>query len=220
MIELCCATGNRAKLREFEQASGGEFAIRGCAPFDCPETGDTFEANARQKALCYSSRTEAEWLFADDSGLVVDALAGEPGIYSARYAGEPGNDRANNDLVLRKLRGVPAAERTARFVCVIALVRAGRMAACFRGCVEGLVLEEPDGAGRFGYDPLFYYPPLGASFGRLSAEDKWRCSHRGNAFRAMLAWMRRAAPRGAAVESGEWRVESGTQERGARGCGG
>ena len=190
MIELYCATGNRGKLREFEQASGGEIAIRGCAPLDCPETGDTFEANARQKALCYSRREAAEWLFADDSGLVVDALGGEPGIYSARYAGAPGNDRANNDLLLRKLRGAPAAERTARFVCVIALARAGRTAACFRGSVEGLVLEAPDGAGGFGYDSLFYFPPLGASFGRLSAENKWRCSHRGKAFRAMLAWLR------------------------------
>ncbi len=190
MIELFCATGNRAKLREFENASGAEVSIRGCGPFDCPETGDSFAANAQQKALCYGSRVEAEWLFADDSGLVVDALGGDPGIHSARYAGEPRNDRANNDLVLRRLRGVPRAERTARFVCAIALLRAGRPAACFHGRVEGLVLEEPDGEGGFGYDPLFYFPPLGASFGRLDAEDKWRCSHRGNAFRAMLAWLR------------------------------
>ncbi len=190
MIEIFCATGNRAKLREFESASGAEISIRGCGPFDCPETGDTLEANAQQKALCYSSRVEAEWLFADDSGLVVDALGGEPGVHSARYAGEPRSERANNDLLLRRLRGVPRAERTARFVCSIALLRWGRMAACFQGRVEGLVLDAPDGEGGFGYDPLFYFPPLGASFGRLGAENKWRCSHRGNAFRAMLAWLR------------------------------
>ncbi len=190
MLELRCATGNRAKLREFENFADGEFLIRGCELFDCPETGYTFEANAKQKALCYSSRIEAEWLFADDSGLVVDALGGDPGIRSARYAGEPRDDRANNDLVLHRLRGVPQAARTARFVCSIALARAGCLAACFHGCVDGLVLEEPDGEGGFGYDPLFYCPPLDTSFGRVSAADKRRYSHRGNAFRAMRAWLR------------------------------
>ncbi len=189
MIELVCATGNKGKLREFEEASGDNFSVRGCPPLDCPETGNSFEANARQKALCYSNQVEAEWLFADDSGLVVDALNGEPGIYSARYAGEPSDNQANNELVLENLQGIAREERTARFVCAIALTRFGQAAACFQGTVEGYILDGPEGDGGFGYDPLFYFPPLGTSFGSATAKDKWRYSHRRNAFRQMLAWL-------------------------------
>lgn len=190
MIELVCATGNKGKLREFEEASGDEFSIRGCAPLDCPETGNSFAANASQKALCYSKHIDAEWLFADDSGLVVDALDGEPGIYSARYAGEHSDDQANNRLLLENLRGVPRDKRTARFVCAIALIRSGEVEACFDGQVEGYILEEPQGDAGFGYGPLFYFAPLGRSFGVASADEKWHYSHRGNAFRQMLTWLR------------------------------
>ncbi len=190
MLELVCATSNRHKLAEFQLAAGERILLRGCGPLDCPETGDTFEANALQKALCYAAVNEAEWLFADDSGLVVDSLGGAPGIHSARYAGVEASDLANNRLLLKNLAGVPQGRRTARFVCSIALLRNGSPAATFRGEAEGRVLRRHSGSGGFGYDPLFHYPPLGRSFGRLSPAVKWGHSHRGKAFRALLAWIR------------------------------
>lgn len=188
MLELVCATSNEHKLLEFQRAGRG-IRIRGCAPLDCPETGDTFEANALQKALCYAAAEQPEWLFADDSGLEVDALGGAPGILSARYAGEDCDDLENNRLLLRRLQDVPREQRTARFVCAIALVRHGAHVATFRGEVEGRILRRHSGRGGFGYDPLFHYPPLGTSFGRLPREIKWLHSHRREAYRAMLAWL-------------------------------
>ena len=188
MLELVCATSNEHKLLEFRRAAHGVL-LRGRESVDCPETGHTFEANAVQKALCYAAREQADWLFADDSGIEVDALDGAPGIYSARFAGDGCDDAANNRLLLRKLESVPRAERTARFVCCIALVRSGRHVRTFRGEVEGRILRRRSGGQGFGYDPLFHYPPLGKSFGRLSGEIKWLHSHRGKAFRSMLRWI-------------------------------
>ena len=190
MLELVCATSNQHKLLEFQNAAGGDVHVRGCLPRECPETGATFEANALEKAICYASAEEVEWLFADDSGIEVDALGGAPGVLSARFAGPECNDLANNRLLLRRLELVPNHERTARFVCSIALVRNGEPIATFRGEVEGRILRKHSGRRGFGYDPLFHYPPLGKSFGRLSSESKWEHSHRGKAFRAMLAWIR------------------------------
>jgi len=192
MIELVCATSNKHKLAEFQRAEP-EIRIRGCASRDCPETGDTFEANALQKALCYAVAERVEWLFADDSGLEVDALDGAPGILSARYAGEGCSDLDNNRLLLHRLQNVPRERRTARFVCAIALVHRGAHIATFRGEVEGLVLRRHSGREGFGYDPLFHFPPVGTSFGRLPGEVKWQYSHRGKAFRDMLAWLRKDA---------------------------
>lgn len=188
MLELVCATSNEHKLLEFQRAGPG-IRIRGCAQRDCPETGDTFEANALEKALCYAAAEQAEWLFADDSGLEVAALGGAPGVLSARYAGEGCSDIDNNRLLLHRLQGVPRERRTARFVCTIALVRHGAHVATFRGEVEGLVLRRHSGHEGFGYDPLFHFPPLGTSFGRLHRETKWLHSHRGEAYRAMLDWL-------------------------------
>ena len=188
MLELVCATSNKHKLLEFQQAGPG-IRIRGCVSRDCPETGDTFEANALQKALCYAVAERAEWLFADDSGLEVDALGGAPGIRSARYAGEDSDDLQNNRLLLSRLQDTPRERRTARFVCAIALLRDGAHVATFRGKAEGLILHRHSGRKGFGYDPLFHYPPLGMSFGRLPRETKWLHSHRGEAYRAMLAWL-------------------------------
>ena len=190
MLELACATSNRGKLREFRLASGREISIAGCPPADCPETGRTFEENAVQKALCYHAAHPCEWLFADDSGLEVDFLDGAPGIFSARFAGPAASDRENNLLLLSKLEGVPPGRRTARFVCAIALLRDGKLASTFRGEAAGRILERRAGSQGFGYDPLFYFPPLDASFGNMSGETKWQHSHRGQAFRAMLAWLR------------------------------
>ncbi len=189
MLELVCATSNKHKLLEFQRASGPSVLVRGCESHDCPETGTSFEANAIQKALCYSHWSRAEWLFADDSGLVVDALDGAPGILSARYAGPGSNALANNRLLLRRLEEVPRPQRTARFVCAIALLRNGSLAETFRGQVEGFILRRHSGNYGFGYDPLFHYAPMGKSFGCLPPDVKWEHSHRGRAYRAMLDWI-------------------------------
>jgi XTP/dITP diphosphohydrolase len=186
-VTLYCATGNPGKLREF-QMSAGQTAIRvEMAPGfgdiqPCEETGATFEENAVLKAKYYGALAPGP-LFADDSGLEVDALGGAPGVYSARFAGPHATDEANNQLLLERMRGV--RDRVARFVCVIALVDGGRLAGTFRGEVEGEILEEARGANGFGYDPLFYYPPFGCTLGEASAERKLQVSHRGKALRAL-----------------------------------
>ena len=183
---LYCATSNPGKLAEFRQGAPAGVRILSAGPFDCPETGGSFEENAVQKALCYAERL-SELVFADDSGLEVDALDGEPGIHSARYAGPGASDEQNRALLLRNLRH--CRRPRARFVCVLALARAGRLLATSEGVAEGEILDAPIGDGGFGYDPLFYYPPLGRTFAQLSVPEKFAHSHRGKAFRAMLAWL-------------------------------
>ncbi len=184
-MTLYCATGNEGKLREFRLAAGAGFAIEPLMGIAAPEeTGSTFEENAAEKAVYYS-RSAPGLLFADDSGLEVDALDGAPGIYSARYAG---NDAANNARVLQELENV--TNRAARFVSVIALAEQGRLVKTFRGEVEGEILSEARGTGGFGYDPLFWYPPFGCSLAEVEAERKHAVSHRGKALEAMLAWLR------------------------------
>ena len=190
-MKLYCATGNAGKLREFRLA--GELlgvdveALPELKKITAPEeTGATFEENARLKAAYYSQFAPG-LLFADDSGLVVDALGGEPGVYSARYAGEHATDEENNRLVLQRLGD--NRDRTARFVCVIALAQGGEVVETFRGEAEGELLREARGPAGFGYDPLFYYPPFGCSFGEVDGEKKFGVSHRGNAVRAMFDWV-------------------------------
>jgi XTP/dITP diphosphohydrolase len=156
----------------------------------CEETGDTFEENAVQKAIYYGAHTSG-WLFAEDSGLEVDALNGEPGVYSARYAGSNATDDENNALVLRRLGA--AQDRRARFVCVIALVHGGSLVRTFRGSVEGEILHEPVGTRGFGYDPIFYYAPFGCSFGEVETERKQLVSHRGAALKLLAEFMKRKA---------------------------
>ena len=187
-MKIWCASGNAGKLREFRlagQLHGIDIEpLPNLKSIPAPEeTGATFEENAHLKASFYSRFAEG-LLFADDSGLVVDALDGEPGVYSARYAGEHATDDANNQLVLERLGENP--NRTARFVCVIALAKGGDVVDTFRGEVEGEMLHEAHGPGGFGYDPLFYYPPFESSFGEVDDEKKFSVSHRGNAIRAML----------------------------------
>ena len=148
------------------------------------EDGATFEENAIKKALHYGPHADG-LLFADDSGLEVEALGGAPGVYSARFSGPHATDETNNRLLLQKLRGV--ANRKARFVCKIALVEGPRIVGVYRGAVEGVILDEPRGSGGFGYDPLFYCPAFGCTFGEATAEQKFSLSHRGQAVRAMLA---------------------------------
>jgi XTP/dITP diphosphohydrolase len=201
-LRLYCATSNAGKLRDFRVAAGERIQIAGLPPLPCPEEGSTFEQNAVSKALCYSraalrdaalSSERPLYVFADDSGIEVDALDGQPGVWSARFSGPEASDRSNNELLLERLRGVPAAQRSARFVCWIALTRDGEILKTFHGTVEGRILDAPAGAGGFGYDPLFFYPPLARGFGELSAEEKWAHSHRGRAFRRLLEWLA-AAP--------------------------
>jgi XTP/dITP diphosphohydrolase len=190
-MKIWCASGNAGKLREFRLA--GQLLNVDVEPLPdlksiaAPEeTGATFEENAALKASYYS-RFAPGLLFADDSGLAVDALSGAPGVYSARYAGEHATDDDNNRLVLERLAGNP--NRTARFVCVIALAKDGEVVKTFRGEVEGQMLNEARGPGGFGYDPLFYYPSFGCSFGEVDDAKKFGVSHRGNAVRAMLEFL-------------------------------
>jgi XTP/dITP diphosphohydrolase len=150
----------------------------------CVEDGATFEENAVIKARHYG-RHAPGLLFADDSGLEVEALGGAPGVYSARFSGPQATDAGNNRLLLEKLRDVK--NRTARFVCAIALVEGERVRGVYRGAVEGEILEEPHGSAGFGYDPLFYFPPFGCTFGEASDDRKFSVSHRGQALLAMLA---------------------------------
>ena len=148
----------------------------------------TFADNARKKALHYSRFTDGSVL-ADDSGLAVDALRGAPGIKSRRFAGPAATDADNNVKLLGLLSAVPAAKRTARFVCELVLARGGELRAQFRGVAEGLILSEPRGEGGFGYDPLFLDPETGKTFAELLPEEKLARSHRGRAFRALLDWL-------------------------------
>lgn len=193
-MKVYCATTNPGKLREFRLAAEtyapGRFEIvslpdvKDIEPPD--ETGDTFEANAAEKAMFYSTHAPG-LLFADDSGLEVDALNGAPGVLSARFAGEGATDEDNNRLLVARLRDKP--DRTGRFVCVIALAQAGRLIRTFRGAVEGRIIDEPRGPNGFGYDPLFYYEPFGCTFGEVPGDRKLGVSHRGAALKAMIEWL-------------------------------
>jgi XTP/dITP diphosphohydrolase len=193
-LTLYCATTNAGKLREFrlaaEKFGGGRLEITPVPNIGniepAEETGATFEANAVEKALYYGKHASGP-LFADDSGLEVPALGDLPGVQSARFAGPGATDQANNKLLLKKLRGVDA--RAGRFVCVIALVENGRLLRTFRGVVEGRILDVPAGSNGFGYDPLFWYPPFGCSFGEVSGERKLLVSHRGRALKEMIDWL-------------------------------
>jgi len=160
------------------------------APPEPEEDQDTFEGNARLKALYYA-RTTGQTSLAEDSGLEVDALAGAPGVFSARYAGEQGTraerDRANNEKLLAELAGVPAARRAARFVCTLAVADAdGRILAEARGVYEGVIALAPRGENGFGYDPLLFLPELGRTSAELSPAEKHARSHRGHALRELV----------------------------------
>jgi XTP/dITP diphosphohydrolase len=193
MIIYACSS-NRAKLEELVLA-GRESGLAdlkieplpGLTQIPAPdENGRTFEENAKIKAEFYSSLTE-EFVLADDSGLEVAALDGAPGIYSARYAGPNATDADNNVLLLRRLENQD--HRAARFVCAVALARAGRVCTTVRGTVEGEILGQPRGNRGFGYDPLFFYPPLGRTFAELSRNEKFAVSHRGQALRRLFTYL-------------------------------
>jgi XTP/dITP diphosphohydrolase len=191
VLRLYCATSNPGKLREFRSSASAEWPIeplpdlhRIAAP---EETGQTFEENAMLKARYYAQYAPESAVFAEDSGLEVDALGGAPGVYSARFAGLGADDAGNNELLLERLRN--ESDRRARYVAVIALIMPGQLVRTFRGTVEGEILRELRGSGGFGYDPLFFYPPFGAGFGEVPAERKLAVSHRGRAVQKMMAFL-------------------------------
>lgn len=150
------------------------------------ENAPTFAENAAGKALNYSQHCE-EMVFADDSGLVVPALGGAPGVKSARYAGAGATDAQRIEKLLNEMRGKTGNQRAAHFVCAIALAKEGRALAIVTDAVHGEILESPRGTAGFGYDPVFYFPALRKTFAELSSEEKNRHSHRGKAFRKLLA---------------------------------
>jgi XTP/dITP diphosphohydrolase len=192
MILHACSS-NAGKLAEFSLAAeqtGSEFQILplpGLEQIAPPEeTGKTFEENAILKALYYS-RFGEELVFADDSGLEVEALGGAPGILSARFAGPEATDEENSRLLLKSMR--EREQRGARFVTAIALAKVGKLITVAHGNVAGNILTEARGTGGFGYDPLFFYPALTRSFGELSNAEKFAVSARGNATRNLLRWL-------------------------------
>ena len=155
-----------------------------------PENGDSYEANAIIKAR-HAAATTGLPALADDSGLEVDALGGEPGVFTARFGGEGLTQDQRNDLLIRRLTGVPQADRTARFRAAIALVRPGIDPVVFEGTCEGRILEAPAAGGGFGYDPVFYSFDLNTAFSEAGKDAKNRVSHRGRAVAALLAWLTR-----------------------------
>jgi XTP/dITP diphosphohydrolase len=161
------------------------------------EDGVTFEQNARIKAQYYSRFAPGELVLAEDSGLMVDALNGAPGVHSARYAavlhsGAPSevnsDDQANNQALISQLKSLTGDQHPGKYMCVIALARDSQTLAAFIGEAPGRLLITPRGTEGFGYDPLFYFPALGKTFAELSLEEKRKHSHRGKAFRQFLDW--------------------------------
>lgn len=194
-MQVLIATNNKGKKKDFEAllAPLGIDVLTLAdmdEPFDVEETGTTFEANARLKAEATANHY-GTIVIADDSGLVIDALNGEPGVYSARYAGEAKDDEANIDLVLERLQGVPEEERTARFVATLAVAYPNEpeRTTFYVGTCEGRILEERRGKNGFGYDPIFFVPSLDRSMAELTLEEKGAISHRGAAIRQLAeAW--------------------------------
>ena len=189
MKKIILATGNRHKVEEisallddflFEVSSLKEYS----EVIMAEEDRDTFAGNAAKKAEAVSHAT-GEIALADDSGLGVEALSGRPGVLSARYAGENGNDEANNSLLLRELKDIPPEKRRAKFTCAMALTVPGDQTYIVEESCSGLIVTEPRGSEGFGYDPLFYYEPAGLTFAEMPAEEKNKVSHRGKALRRM-----------------------------------
>jgi XTP/dITP diphosphohydrolase len=196
MKTILVATTNQGKLRDFAGAADSYgIAVQPVPGFatlpEVHEDGTTFAANAIKKAEAYSRQAPGHFVLADDSGLEVLALKGAPGLHSARYAASAPNanadDAANNTKLLREL--APYADRSARFVCVIAVARDGRSLATFEGEASGIVLTECRGTDGFGYDPLFFVPAANKTFAEMDATEKAQYSHRGAAFRKFLDWL-------------------------------
>jgi XTP/dITP diphosphohydrolase len=184
--DLLLASQNPGKLAEMKELVAGlPFRVLSPADFGMraapEETGASFIENAILKARHYA-RTSGRLTVADDSGLSVDALDGGPGLYSSRFGGEGASDADRNRLLLAKLQGVPAERRGARFTSAVAVARGDGLLFQTVASVEGRIAEAPCGPNGFGYDPLFFYPPFGRTFGEVAPEEKARVSHRGQAF--------------------------------------
>ncbi|MEG0806238.1 MAG: XTP/dITP diphosphatase [Lachnospiraceae bacterium] len=184
-MRIIFATGNQHKMKEVREILGGTgIEIQSMKDagieIDIVEDGNTFEENALIKAKAVAQFTD-DLVLADDSGLEIDALGGEPGIYSARYAGEDTSYSIKNQLILERLEGVPDAERTARFVCAIAAVFPDKKNLVVRGTFEGQIGHIPGGENGFGYDPIFYVPECGCTSSQMSPQEKNKRSHRGQA---------------------------------------
>ena len=189
---LYLGTGNLHKVSEFGRLAPPTLSILPSPAPSVEETGSTFFANAfikaKNAALAFSG-PPGQWVFADDSGLVVPALGGEPGVFSARYAGADATDLENREALLRKMKGIPPEERGAFFVCtlVVALSGSGRLVGAASGSVTGKIARGPMGDGGFGYDPLFVPEGYRVSFGLMAPDEKNRLSHRARAFRRLLS---------------------------------
>jgi XTP/dITP diphosphohydrolase len=190
MKKIILATSNQGKLQEFRNLIS-EYPWSVLSLEDFPElptveeTGTTFRENACLKVVTTAEKTGFIAL-ADDSGLEVEYLDGMPGVYSARFAGDPGNDQKNNQKLLTMLEGVPDSLRGARFCCTIAVATPEGQVAYFEGVCRGKILTEPRGENGFGYDPLFYLPELGKTMAQLTEVEKNRISHRGKALRGII----------------------------------
>jgi XTP/dITP diphosphohydrolase len=199
-VKIYFASSNPGKLAEFRalvesdaaRASSSTFRVEmlpgfeSLAPFE--ENAPTFGENALGKALYYSQLSDGI-VFADDSGLVVPALGGAPGVHSARYAGPDATSADRINKLLEELAGKPLQERTAHFCCVIAVIRRGLPIAITSNRADGEILGAPRGAGGFGYDPIFYLPALDKTFAALTPQEKNLYSHRGKAFRRVLFFL-------------------------------
>lgn len=190
------ATGNAGKMREIREILadfGGEIlSMKEAGVFtDAEENGASYEENALIKARAVAEKAGDAVVLADDSGLEIDALGGEPGIYSARYLGEDTSYRVKNANLIERLAGVPEKKRTARFVCAIAAVLPDGRELVTKAAVEGRIGYEEKGEGGFGYDPIFYVPEFGRTTAELSEEEKNQISHRGKALRLMKEELRK-----------------------------
>jgi XTP/dITP diphosphohydrolase len=190
VTKLFLASSNAGKLGEYvEMARGSGVAIELLPRFDefpsFEESAPTFAENSAGKALHYSRFTDA-LVLADDSGLVVPALGGAPGVHSARYAGPGASDADRVQKLLREMRGKVGAERRGRFVCVTAVAQAGRAIAVVSELADGVITAATRGAGGFGYDPVFLFEELGRTYAELTREEKNAYSHRGKSFRKLL----------------------------------
>ncbi len=208
MTTIYAATTNEGKLKEFRECAGAQgvevLVLPGIESMPEPvEDAATFMGNAEKKAVEYSKRAAGLMVFADDSGLEVEALGGQPGVRSARFAedlgfgvGQGTKDERNNRAVVSLLRDLPQSleadggltldNRGARFVCALVLAKDGEVVLRAEGEVEGEILDAPRGSDGFGYDPLFLVPELGRTLAEMKPEEKWAVSHRGNAFRELL----------------------------------
>lgn len=199
MTRIFLATTNAGKVKDFNAiARTIDLEVvpfpEAQSPGEVVEDGDTFEANAKKKAIAYSRCLPNELVLADDSGLEVDLLGGAPGVHSARYAqktpSDMPSDSDNNYKLLAELSAHPGRDRAARFVCVLAAARDGKVLQTFRGEARGEILGTPIGKHGFGYDPLFYLPQADKTFAEMTGEEKARYSHRGAAFRLFLDWLK------------------------------